>query len=148
MRLITRGKKKRYKEGGGAYSDIFVVNKSNSSCSLVDGKAISNYSLPNDDRLKMINSYARNYKELESIYEYKNLKLNFVLYVCGSINYRSKINSNCKFVSKQINNTPVSVISSFDFVTLAKKYKGYVYRDRISDVFSVTGAVLLNKSIF
>lgn len=135
------GQKKRNKEGGGAYSDIFLVEQNKVYCSLVDGKAISNYALPNDDRLKMINSYAKNYKELEQMYNYQDLKLNFILYVCGTINYRSQINSNCKFVSKQINNIPVSVISSFDFVSLAKKYKGYIYQDKICKIFSTTGPI-------
>lgn len=138
------GQKKRQKEGGGAYSDIFVINKYKTYCSLVDGKAIKNYSLPNDDRLKMINSYAKNYTELEKEYKYNNLKLGFILYVCGSINLRSKINENCKFVSKELNNVPVSVISSFDFVSLAKKYKGFMYQDKISKIFSKTGSFDLN----
>ena len=133
------GQKKRLKEGGGAYSDIFIINKYKTKCSIVDGKAINNYTLPNDDRLKMINSYGKNYKELENDYEYKNLKLGFILYVCGSINFRSKISENCRFVSKEMNNIPVSVISSFDFVSLAKKYKGFENQDKISEIFSVTG---------
>ena len=92
----------------------------------------------------MINSYAKNYTELEKEYKYNNLKLGFILYVCGSINLRSKINENCKFVSKELNNVPVSVISSFDFVSLAKKYKGFMYQDKISKIFSKTGSFDLN----
>ena len=138
------GQKKRYGEGGGAYSDIFLVTKNKKMCSLVDAKAIENYTLPNDDRLKMINSYAKNYKELESEFNYKNLTLDFILYVAGSINNNSQIEKNCKYVSKEINNIPVSAISSHDFVSLAKKYQGHNYQDEIRKIFCKTGVVKKN----
>ena len=135
------GQKKRYKAGGGAYSDIFLVTKDKKTCSLIDAKAIKNYALPNDDRLKMINSYAKNYKELESEFNYKDLKLDFILYVTGSINNRSDIKKNCEYMSKEINNIPISVISSHDFVSLAKKYKGHNYQNEIRKIFCKSGVL-------
>ena len=140
--LIIRGKKKRYGEGGGAYSDLFLITKDKKKCSLVDAKAIKNYALPNDDRIKMINNYAKNYRELESDFNYKDLKLDFVLYVAGSINNKSDIKKNCEYMSKEIGNIPVSVISSHDFVSLAKKYKGHNYQNEIRKIFCKSGVIL------
>ena len=83
----------------------------------------------------MINSYAKNYKELESEFNYKNLTLDFILYVAGSINNNSQIEKNCKYVSKEINNIPVSVISSHDFVSLAKKYQDIIIKMKYERYF-------------
>lgn len=134
------GQIKRNEEGGGAYSDIFVVNKDMDKCSLVDAKAIKNYSLPNNDRLKMINSYATNYKELENRFNYKSLELDFILYVASTINKKSNIEENCKYMSKEIK-APVSAISSFDLVALARKYRGFEYQDKIREIFSKNGVI-------
>ena len=134
------GQIKRNEEGGGAYSDIFVVNKDMDRCSLVDAKAIKNYSLPNNDRLKMINSYAANYKELENKFNYKSLELDFILYVASTINKKSNIEENCTYMSKEIK-APVSAISSFDLVALARKYRGFEYQDKIREIFSKNGVI-------
>ena len=136
------GQKKRYGEGGGAYSDLFLITKDKKKCSLVDAQAIKNYALPNDDRIKMINNYAKNYRELEIDFNYKDLKLDFVLYVAGSINNKSDIKKNCEYMSKEIGNIPVSVISSHDFVSLAKKYKGHNYQNEIRKIFCKSGVIL------
>ena len=134
------GQIKRNEEGGGAYSDIFVVNKDMDKCSLVDAKAIKNYSLPNNDRLKMINSYAANYKELENKFNYKSLELDFILYVTSTINKKSNVEENCTYMSKEIK-TPVSVISSFNLVMLARKYRGFEYQNKIRKIFSKNGVI-------
>ena len=80
------------------------------------------------------------YKELENKFNYKSLELDFILYVASTINKKSNIEENCSYMSKEIK-APVSAISSFDLVALARKYRGFEYQDKIREIFSKNGVI-------
>jgi len=138
------GQIKRDSEEGGGYSDILIVSNERNLCALLDGKAIKNYSLPNTDRLNMINNYIPNFNELVLRFEHKNLSLKFVSYVASSINHNSNIQKWCIQISKKCNNLPVSVISADDLAKLALKYKGRDNQNEIINIFLKTGIIQLN----
>ena len=50
------------------------------------------------------------------------------------------LEENCTYMSKEIK-APVSAISSFDLVALARKYRGFEYQDKIREIFSKNGVI-------
>jgi len=115
------GQEKSSSNRVGGYSDIFLIALNNRHCAIVDAKATSKYTLPNNDYQKMVNSYAPNYKELEDKYaEDRNLKLDFCLYVAHG--YAGNINFKLKTMAEEMN-CPASALKAKTVLDLTSKVK-------------------------